>query len=241
MKGISGEQAFTDAIDVSKVKPSQDNMALKYLWARYRITVLSDYIKLQPQDDRVKEVTELGLKYNLLTAYTSFVAVDTEIRNKNGEATTIKQPLPLPEGVSDYAVGSAKCLTVPAMEQVRTKAGEKEGPVHKEDADKKSQSKATLMKIGEISVSKGLSKEAARNIVERRLSEIQNCLKPDGQNGKIVVKFIVSPDGSVKSAKIVSGELGENEKQCVMQTVKKWSFPAANKGGEVTVTFEVGK
>ncbi|MBI5527518.1 MAG: hypothetical protein HY897_14380, partial [Deltaproteobacteria bacterium] len=49
-----------------------------------------------------------GLTYNLLTAYTSFVAIDSEVRNKTGQQTTVKQPLPLPEGVSNYAVGGAQ-------------------------------------------------------------------------------------------------------------------------------------
>ena len=70
--------------------------------------MLSDYNKLHPTDERVTEVTELGLAYNLLTAYTSFVAVDTEVRNSTGQQTTVKQPLPLPQGVSDYAVGKMK-------------------------------------------------------------------------------------------------------------------------------------
>jgi hypothetical protein len=56
-------------------------------------------------EKRVKEVTNLGLIYNLLTAYTSFVAIDTQIRLKDGQTVTVKQPLPLPQGVSDYAVG----------------------------------------------------------------------------------------------------------------------------------------
>jgi hypothetical protein len=53
-------------------------------------------------------ITDLGLKYNLLTQYTSFVAIDSEVRNKEGEATTVKQPLPLPEGVSDLSVGGGQ-------------------------------------------------------------------------------------------------------------------------------------
>ena len=49
-------------------------------------------------------MTGLGLKYHLMTDYTSFVAVDTIIR-ETGEVVTVKQPLPLPQGVSDYAAG----------------------------------------------------------------------------------------------------------------------------------------
>ena len=51
------------------------------------------------------EITELGLKYSLLTAYTSFIAVHEEIRNPGGQAQDVKQPLPLPQHVSNLAVG----------------------------------------------------------------------------------------------------------------------------------------
>jgi hypothetical protein len=57
-------------------------------------------------------ITSLGLKYNLLTEYTSFIAVDKNVRNTTGSVQTIKQPLPLPEGVSDLTVGAAY-LSVP--------------------------------------------------------------------------------------------------------------------------------
>jgi outer membrane protein OmpA-like peptidoglycan-associated protein len=56
----------------------------------------------------IQQVTQLGLKYNLLTQYTSFIAIDSIIRNKTGVTEQVKQPLPLPEGVSDLAVGNEK-------------------------------------------------------------------------------------------------------------------------------------
>src|SRR5262249_59568473 len=54
----------------------------------------------------IKYVTNLGLKYNLFTRYTSFIAVREVVRNNQGPAEDVDQPLPLPAGVSDLAVGS---------------------------------------------------------------------------------------------------------------------------------------
>ena len=68
LSGITGDGKYSETINVADYKPSKDNAALKYLWARHRITILSDYNKLRNDDKRVKEVTELGLNYNLLTA-----------------------------------------------------------------------------------------------------------------------------------------------------------------------------
>ena len=47
----------------------------------------------------------LGLTYELLTRYTSFIAVHEVVRPMDGSATDVAQPLPLPKGVSDLAVG----------------------------------------------------------------------------------------------------------------------------------------
>jgi len=48
----------------------------------------------------VREVTSLGLTYNLLTRYTSFIAVHETVRRTSGDADDVDQPNPLPGGVS---------------------------------------------------------------------------------------------------------------------------------------------
>ena len=52
-----------------------------------------------------KQLVSLGLTYNLLTRHTSFIAVHEVIRNPLALGEDVVQPLPLPAGVSDYAVG----------------------------------------------------------------------------------------------------------------------------------------
>ncbi len=55
-------------------------MALKYLWARKKIKLMSDYGVASNETDTIsieEEITLLGLKYSLVTEYTSFVAVDS--------------------------------------------------------------------------------------------------------------------------------------------------------------------
>jgi Ca-activated chloride channel family protein len=106
LTGKSGHGDFVSRLDVASVQPDEGNRALRYLWARTRIAELSDYGFGNVTDASVKEITELGLKYNLLTRYTSFIAVREKVVNPNGTATDVNQPLPLPVGVSDLAVGS---------------------------------------------------------------------------------------------------------------------------------------
>ena len=106
LQGIGGDGPYAQSFDLAKIRPQKANAALRYLWARSRIARLADDQNLARDSDRVQEITRLGLEYNLLTAYTSFIAVDHVVRNPSpGDLLNVKQPLPLPQGVSDLAVG----------------------------------------------------------------------------------------------------------------------------------------
>ena len=105
--GFTGEGRFERRIKVDAARTARNDI-LKVLWARERLALLSDLaIGSGPDAGRRQEVTSLGLKYGLLTEFTSFVAVDQRVRREGGRVETVKQPLPLPEGVSDLAVGGA--------------------------------------------------------------------------------------------------------------------------------------
>jgi Ca-activated chloride channel family protein len=106
VRGKTIEGDYRREIRVSSSLEDKDNIALRYLWAREKIARLADYGKVGVPVK--EEVIRLGLKYHLMTEFTSFVAVDKIVR-ETGEVVTVKQPLPLPQGVSDYALpASAK-------------------------------------------------------------------------------------------------------------------------------------
>ena len=103
--GFQGKKKFRQEYKVSDGHLSKANKALRYLWARKKIAELDDYKKLFNED--VKDnVVALGLKYNLATNYTSFVAVDESVVNKGGGLKTVKQPLPMPQNLNNSAVGA---------------------------------------------------------------------------------------------------------------------------------------
>ncbi len=105
--GRTGKGEFKRTIDVSAASRSERFEALRYLWARARIAALSDFSAKEESLEEREEITRLGLSYGLLTRHTSFVAVLQQVRNATGQAQDVDQPLPLPEGVSDLAVGGA--------------------------------------------------------------------------------------------------------------------------------------
>ncbi|MDM0028170.1 VIT and vWA domain-containing protein [Variovorax saccharolyticus] len=92
-----------------KVDPQarRDAAALRSLWARHRIASLSDQEALDGGDAQRQRITELGLRYSLLTQYTSFIAIDRVVRNPAPQsAAAVDQPLPLPQGVGETALGA---------------------------------------------------------------------------------------------------------------------------------------
>ncbi|HEX3128218.1 MAG TPA: VIT domain-containing protein [Thermoanaerobaculia bacterium] len=105
VRGEGGEGSYEKVFDVSDAQSSEENRALGYLWARSRVARLSD--DGGTDEETRKAVTSLGLTYELLTAYTSFIAVHEVVRNPDGSAKDVCQPQPLPKGVSDLAVGGA--------------------------------------------------------------------------------------------------------------------------------------
>ncbi len=105
ISGFTGKGQYLTQLDIEPRMEDKTNTALRYLWARHRIRTLADYNNLSQNAERVLEVTNPGLTYNLLPQYTSFIAIDSRVRNQGGDQTTVKQALPLPEGVSDLAVG----------------------------------------------------------------------------------------------------------------------------------------
>lgn len=110
LTGYQGSGKFVNNYKVQKGTLSRKNEALKYLWARKKIENLDDY-KNHFNTDTKQEVIDLALKYNLATAYTSFVAVDTEVVTDGKPPKTVKQPLPLPQNVENSAVGAEAAVS----------------------------------------------------------------------------------------------------------------------------------
>ena len=105
ISGRTGRGVYQTSVAVSPASADARHGALRHLWARTRIADRSDFGPAAPGEDRVAEITSMGLRYGLLTRYTSFVAVQEVVRRTTESADDVDQPLPLPAGVSDLAVG----------------------------------------------------------------------------------------------------------------------------------------
>ena len=77
-----------------------DHEALPRLWARAAIAALERDQARAGDASLVARITDLGLTYRLVTAYTSFVSVDEEPTREGGRLRTYVVPVDLPEGVT---------------------------------------------------------------------------------------------------------------------------------------------
>ena len=124
IEGMTATGPFQRSIDLASHRTDErDTQALATLWARSRIATLGDYQKLVNDSAAAKEITALGLRYGLLTDYTSFVAVDQVVRNPTGEQRSVDQPQPLPEGVSELAVGAVPSTPEPEFVSMAVATG----------------------------------------------------------------------------------------------------------------------
>ena len=257
LRGIAGDGQFIKKIDVGKIEPLSTNYALRYLWARHRIAVLSDYNKLSVQDEHVREVTNLGLAYNLLTRYTSFVAIDTQIRVNDGQTVTVKQPLPLPQGVSDYAVGEqcfSKQMSLSRAPYPSTMVGRATaGRLQHECKDELSPSESEVttqknkrfhIELGNIAVQNEMSKSLIHGLLEKHMRSINLCYEQASGNksklkGEVIFRLFIDSQGRVTKVHLASDSKEKELERCIISKLKELKFPApkGNKNVKVTISF----
>jgi len=211
IQGISGHEEFTRVIDVSASSAIEENSALRYLWARHRIATLSDYNRLGQDDERISEIRSLGLIYHLLTEYTSFVAVDSQVRLDDGGPVTIRQPLPLPRGVSDYAVAggmrTAK-MGAPILEQRLAVSDEVNYPEEKTESVREQEGTAdnepnkVHLEIKEITVTGSIDESTVRRIIQGNIFMMERCVADVRAGMELNFTLVVDAQGRVKDVRI---------------------------------------
>ncbi|MDX1509468.1 MAG: hypothetical protein R3358_14370, partial [Woeseiaceae bacterium] len=99
VSGLAGNETQQFVIDPAGADAASANIAK--IWARLRIADLSDRQAWEhdPHDELGVEIRETALRYQLMSAYTSFVAVDASRRTEGDHGITVQQPVPVPEGV----------------------------------------------------------------------------------------------------------------------------------------------
>lgn len=109
LRGKTGEGPFERSIEVRLPDDQAPNDVLAPLWARAKVDHLMDQdlgnMQINRPDPAVKEeILGLGLRYQIMTQFTSFVAVEHKRVTKDGKLETVAVPVDMPEGVSHEGV-----------------------------------------------------------------------------------------------------------------------------------------
>jgi Ca-activated chloride channel family protein len=244
LRGMTARGPYVHRLDISKEEPLPSNSTLQYLWARHRIALLSDYNHLRNSPERVKEVTQLGLTYHLLTAHTSFVAVDTQVRVTDGKAVTVRQPLPLPEGVSDYAVGRGMVIQKAASRLALYGPSMADKSLVKEEESKSRLVRGSIQ-IREISTSGGVSKKALEKALTEQIPSLERLYqkalqKTPSLKGDIGFQLAIDSDGKVTTVHLVSSKLnGQKFEKQMIQKIREWNFPKPGGKGKATINVSL--
>ena len=105
LSGWLAGKRWERTLEVELPEEEPANAGLALLWARKRIEEISDLAAIGevPEEEAREDITRLALAHSLMSAYTSFVAVDSQVRNPGGEGQTVHVPVPLPDQVSPLA------------------------------------------------------------------------------------------------------------------------------------------
>jgi Ca-activated chloride channel family protein len=240
--GKTAKGDFEQKIKVSPDQASADNAALRVLWARHRLLRLADQgaLEREKNEGRIQEITALGLKYSLMSPYTSFVAVD-QIKRSDGKVETVKQPLPLPAGVSDLAVGGrapgmmAKAMMPSHMaaspEMYVTRLPGDQSPARQNIATEQ-EPKITIQVT---QVQGPLSPKAIKEALETEISRLTACCQTTLKAGmklpaEVTLTFSIGADGKVSGPVRPKLPLGyEALTKCLSQAVQNIKFPDPGK------------
>jgi Ca-activated chloride channel family protein len=240
LSGVAGDRAYRETISVASATPAESNAALGYLWARHRIQLLDDYNRLRADDGRIEAVTQLGLTYNLLTRYTSFVAVDSRVRNTNGQPGSVTQPLPLPEGVSDLAVAGEATRTLAAPKPNRSggfvsDARAKEAQEAVSDRERPETTGQSAIRIERVSVEGAMTEEMVRKALHKQMESLQECRQKSSFVGSLEMTLSVAADGRVTRVALVDPSADALLSCCLRLRMAMLQFPPSGDGGGATV------
>ncbi|RAL22927.1 hypothetical protein DL240_08525 [Lujinxingia litoralis] len=96
---------------------------------------------------------------------------------------------------------------------------------------------------GRPAVQGSLDREIIQRVVRQHRREMQHCYEQELQRnpnlaGRVTVRWVISPTGSVTVASIAETSLNNSGvEQCMTQRIRRWVFPEPKGGGIVNVNY----
>jgi len=107
VRGDAGERMVEMSVGTPSLSEGSDhaerggtsNPAIAQIWARQKIAQLMNQSMTENAFDYKHDIQTTALEYGLVSAFTSFIAVDSSQTSAGDFGTTVNVPVPVPEGV----------------------------------------------------------------------------------------------------------------------------------------------
>ncbi|MEW6444158.1 MAG: VIT domain-containing protein [bacterium] len=250
LRGWLAGKAWQQTLEVELPESAPGNPGLARLWARRAIEEWSDRqaVREIAEETARKQVTELALRYSLMSAYTSFVAIDSQVRNTSGDSRTVAVPVPLPDQVSPLAapphayaggaVAMQRTMGFSVCEERKAKCADRAAPAESAltgpdgsapaaTAPDKEKAAARLRVAG-VRVKGGIEEQAARSVLEEALEKWSEEQALSSLRGTLVLALEILPDGKVGRAWTRDERLvGEAPLEKLLERARGLVFPAS--------------
>ena len=233
ISGITGSTSYNKVFNVQQADKSNSYSALKYLWARKKIQNLNDFAAYSHNSETKTKITELGIKYNLLTKYTSFVAIDS-VKRETGSSKTVKQPLPLPKGVENSAVGIISTASNIEVDEI-----EADYDIVFEVDEAEEECEVLIFSYVERMPEFAGGVNSLRAYIAKNIKYPEIARENEIQ-GTVYVRFVVKKNGEIGEVQIVKGvdPLLDNEAIRVIKSLPKFK-PGMQDGIRVEVWYSI--
>lgn len=274
-KGAKGKVTLTgwlagkrwkQTLEVELPDEEPSNPGLPLLWARKSIEALSDRLAIGEleEDEAREEITELGIRYSLMSAYTSLVAIDSQVRNAGGEGRTVSVPVPLPDQVSPlaapgHAFVNGKSVPYGVLGALAPLACRKQAlpgagipyesrknsstfsadaslPTELEEGVRKDEQAVSGIK--KIRIRGTLAEEDVRIVLERALEAWARDRDLSRMEGTLILVLRVEPDGTVVRAWVQNKEaFAEEALTILLEKARGLRFPRTGARSHVYASF----
>ena len=173
------------------------------------------------------------------------------MRNQGGDQTTVKQPLPLPQGVSDLAVGAA----APAPMMMKSVAP---GMLPRDKSAAEGTFSADML-VAETGKNRAESKPAPEpasgaafgsyqreqiaTVLANQGAGLTACISAAAakfSGSKLIVRLTVDAKGRILKAEILSSALADvKAEQCLIEAFKQLNLPATADGKPTELTLRL--
>ena len=240
LKGKIGTREVALPVKITLPETNEAHDVLATLWARRKIKDLK-LNDLERTRETVERITEVALAYRLMTEYTSFVAVEEQVRtDETGQPVTVAVPVSMPAGVS-YSGVFGEAAGAPGVSY-------KLAPGYQ--SLNGARSTTARAPIQAMRIPPGVTSEARLTLPELPEPEgsiaaiQQNARYPEparlaGLEGRVIVEALVGRNGKVQKTRVLRSVHPDLDRAAVAAVRKtRWTRSAEAAWVAVPVVFK---